>query len=161
MLFVTVGAQMPFDRLVRAVDAWAEARDRDDVVAQIGPSELQPRRLRAERFLEPAAFQRQLEKADAVIGHAGMGTIISALQLGKPLLVLPRRADLQETRNDHQLPTARHFAETGRLLAAFDEDELWEGLDRIEGFHPAGSIGRQASPELLARLRRFLDEVRA
>ncbi len=38
MIFVTVGEQLPFDRLVRAVDEWAAASGKE-VFAQIGNSE--------------------------------------------------------------------------------------------------------------------------
>lgn len=36
MIFVTVGTQMPFDRLVEAVDQWASTRDRVNVFARSG-----------------------------------------------------------------------------------------------------------------------------
>src|SRR5688500_9921748 len=98
VIFVTVGAQMPFDRLVRAVDAWAEGRT--DVVAQIGESAYVPKTLRWTRFLEPEAFRRHYAEAKVVVAHAGTGSIITALQIGKPIIVMPRRAALRETRND-------------------------------------------------------------
>ena len=41
MIFVTVGTQGPFDRLVRAVDKWAGMRARADIFAQTGPSDYQ------------------------------------------------------------------------------------------------------------------------
>lgn len=158
MIFVTVGSQMAFDRLVSSVDDWAERQGRDDVVAQIGPSDYVPRRITILPFLDPENFRRQIEKADAIVAHAGMGTIISALECRKPLLVLPRLGDLGETRNDHQVATAKRFAESGRILAAYGEDELHEKLEQIERFQPAGEVGRDASPELLARLRAFVQQ---
>lgn len=157
MIFVTVGAQMPFDRLVRRVDEWAGERGRTDVFAQIGPSEYAARHLETTRFLAPPAFRAHVERASALVAHAGMGTILTALQLGKPLLVLPRLVELRETRNDHQVATARHFADSGRVLAAFETDELWPRLDALESFRPAARIGEEASRELLARIRSFLD----
>ena len=36
MILVTVGSQLPFDRLVRAVETWARAAGRTDVVFQVG-----------------------------------------------------------------------------------------------------------------------------
>ena len=35
MIFVTVGAQLPFDRLVDTVDAWAGRKGDTEVLAQI------------------------------------------------------------------------------------------------------------------------------
>ena len=36
MIFVTVGTDSPFDRLMQVVDEWAAASGRTDVFAQIG-----------------------------------------------------------------------------------------------------------------------------
>jgi exopolysaccharide biosynthesis glucuronosyltransferase PssE len=156
LIFVTVGAQMHFDRLIRAIDDWAEERGRTDVFAQVGPSEYHARCIETVRSLDPAAFRARAESATALVAHAGMGTIITALELGKPLLVFPRDFERRETRNDHQVATARHFAESGRVLAAFDEQELRLRLDEVESFAPSSRIGREASQELVARVRSFV-----
>lgn len=156
MIFVTVGHQMPFDRLIRAMDEWAIAHAREDVVAQIGESAFQPKRLKASKFLSPVEFERHMDQAVAVVAHAGTGTIIAALQRGKPLLVLPRLSKFGETRNDHQIPTARHFADGGYVLSAKDETELPQRLRELETFRPRGTIGGAASAELIERLRRFV-----
>ena len=103
MIFVTVGAQMAFDRLVRTVDEWAATRGRKDVFAQIGPTEWRPRHIEWVAFLPPEDFRKRVADATMVVAHAGMGSIITALELGKPILVMPRRGHLQETRNDHQV----------------------------------------------------------
>jgi UDP-N-acetylglucosamine transferase subunit ALG13 len=156
LIFVTVGAQMHFDRLIRTIDEWAEERGRADVFAQVGPSEYMARRIETVRSLDPASFRARAERATALVAHAGMGTIITALELGKPLLVFPRDFARRETRNDHQVATARHFAESGRVLAAFDERELRRRLDEIESFVPSSKIGREASQELVGRIRAFV-----
>jgi UDP-N-acetylglucosamine transferase subunit ALG13 len=155
LIFVTVGGQLPFDRLVRTVDEWAGRAARHDVLAQVGDSRYRPAHLRAERFLEPREFQRRLAEATALVAHAGMGTILQALELGKPLLVVPRRAALGEHRNDHQLHTARYFAELGSVLVAYTEEEILKQLDRLEQHRGLTPIGPRASTELISRLRAF------
>ncbi len=97
-----------------------------------------------------------MDAASAVIAHAGTGTIIAALQRGKPLLVLPRLARFGETRNDHQVPTARHFGDAGYVLVAQDERELPARLKELETFRPRGTIGGTAAPQLIERLRGFV-----
>lgn len=154
MIFVTVGAQMPFDRLVRAVDGWA-AEAGVEVVAQVGDSAYRPRHLRATPWLGPDAFRAELGRAEAVIGHAGMGTILSALELGKPLLVMPRRAALGETRNDHQVATAKRFAERGWLRVAESEADLPAQADALLRQPESVRVPAVASDALLRRLRAF------
>lgn len=130
MIFVTVGAQMPFDRLISTVDEWA-GRVSTEIFAQIGPTKLRPRHIQWIRFLEPAGFLSHIDSADLLVAHAGMGSIITALEHSKPLLIMPRRGDLGETRNDHQVATARRFQELGLVHVAYDEHELTDKLDRL------------------------------
>ena len=156
MIFVTVGHQMPFDRLVRAVDDWAEQTGRDDIFAQIGNAEYRPVNFPFASSLPPREFMRRMKEATGIVAHAGTGTIIAALELQKPLLVMPRRSALGETRNDHQIPTARRFAETGSVLSADDEDQLVRCMDELESFQPRGMIEHHASVELISRLRDFI-----
>lgn len=156
-MFVTVGAQMPFDRMVRAVDEWAAARGRGDVLAQIGPTDWRPSHIRWMGFMDPADFRRTVENARVVVAHAGMGSIITALELGKPILVMPRRGDLRETRNDHQVATAKRFLEQGRVAVAFDEEELSQRLDEIDALAPGERIPSHASQRLIATIRSFIE----
>lgn len=59
------------------------------------------------------------------------------------------------THNDHQVASALCFQESGRILAAFSEEELIESLDELMDFSPRSKIGTQASPELISRIRNF------
>ncbi len=158
MMFVTVGAQMPFDRLVRAVDRWAGQRHKTDVFAQMGPTAYRPKNIKGTRFLEPGEFRRRAESAAVIIAHAGMGSIITALELGKPIIVMPRRGDLAETRNDHQIATAEHFRRDGRVGVAFNDEDLFEKLDNADLVQPTDPIARVAPRHLLDAIRAFIDE---
>lgn len=130
MIFVTVGEQLPFDRLINAVDAWATDSG-EEVYAQIGNSQLKPNAIKYKKNLDPLEFNRAFLEADVIIAHAGMGTIITALELGKPLLVMPRQVRFGEHRNDHQLATAKRFLEQGYISVAFDVPELMKKLGNL------------------------------
>lgn len=156
MIFVTVGTDVPFDRLVRAVDDWAAATGRTNVFAQIGNSALKPQCLRWRQFLEPDDFQQAVMSASAIVGHAGMGTILTALRYGKPLIVMPRRASLGEHRNEHQLATASRLKDIGKVSVAIDEFELRMKLQEIDQLSPDATLGAYAQPELLQAIREFI-----
>lgn len=157
MIFVTVGHQTPFDRLVRLVDRWAAEKMRKDVFAQIGQGEYEPRQFPFSRFIEPGQFDRYLRECTAVVGHAGTGSIIQALLIGKPMLVLPRLSRLNETRNDHQVGTALHFANANQILMAQDDLDFLRQLNDVESFRPQSLIGKSASPELISEIRHFVE----
>jgi len=157
MIFVTVGSQEPFDRLISAVDEWARLRARSDVFAQIASSTLHPRHIRFTQFVGPPEFNRIMGETRIIVAHAGMGSIISALELGKPIVVMPRRAEFRETRNDHQVATAERFGAQGRIIVAMDENELPVKLDHALTLGETDRIQAQASPHLIATIRNFLE----
>ena len=162
MILVTVGAQMPFDRLIAAVDHWAEVSGCTDIFAQIGDTKFRPKHLRWTQFVNPDQFRELVESADLVVAHAGMGSVLTALELGKPIIVMPRRGALRETRNDHQVATARQLGNQGLVTVAWDEYELVEKLDTQLGqIEVADRIPRQASDSLCSALTEFISRSRS
>jgi UDP-N-acetylglucosamine transferase subunit ALG13 len=158
MIFLTVGTQFPFDRLVRAVDeALGRSALREEVFAQVGRGGYRPRHMEWVETLEREVFAERVAGARALIGHAGMGTILMALEAGKPLLVMPRLHRYREIVNDHQVATARKFGELGHVLVACDEKEIPARLAALDSFVP---VPRHANPAgIVARLEAFLDEI--
>jgi UDP-N-acetylglucosamine transferase subunit ALG13 len=78
------------------------------------------------------------------------------MQVRKPLLVMPRRADLGEHRNDHQFATARRFRELNQIMVAMDEGELLAQLGQLSSVRPASGAERYASAQLLEAIGGFL-----
>jgi UDP-N-acetylglucosamine transferase subunit ALG13 len=87
-----------------------------------------------------------------------MGSILTALQFGKPILVMPRRGDLRETRNDHQVATAERFAALGKIAVARDETEIAEQMDRLSELRSTQKIGPHASEQLIGAIRAFINQ---
>ncbi len=158
MILVTVGAQMPFDRMVQAVDEWAGTRRNGEIFAQVGSTEYRPKHIHWTKFLDPPEFRKKFQAARVVIAHAGMGSIITALEMGKPILVMPRLGNLGETRNDHQVATAKRFLELGCVSVAFNKEDMARELDRIYELKSARVIGSKASPELLSAVRQIISQ---
>ena len=161
MIFVTVGSQLPFDRLVRAVDEWCSIRQTGDVFGQIadpGPGGYRPRNFAWERFLHPEEYDRHFRAADLIVAHAGMGSIIMALMSGKPIVVMPRQASLMEHRNDHQQATARKFSGKPNLFIVNSDIDLADAID-IALTQPQtkpSDVKVLADRSLIDALRRFI-----
>ena len=79
-------------------------------------------------FLAPDEFDKLCHDARLIVAHAGMGTIISAMTKGKPIIVFPRIAALGEHRNEHQLATSKKMKELGYAYVANNKEELKEYL---------------------------------
>jgi UDP-N-acetylglucosamine transferase subunit ALG13 len=156
MIFVTVGTDKPFDRMMKVVDRWAGEAGRQDVFAQIGEGGWQPRHVPFVNFLEPAEFKARFSQASLIIGHAGMGTILSALLHGKPILVMPKLARLGEHRNEHQTATAKRMMALGKVNVAFDEEEMLQKLGVVDTLEARNAIAPYATGPLIEGLRNFI-----
>ena len=84
-----------------------------------------------------------------------MGTILSALQLHKPIIIFPRIAALGEHRNEHQLATAEKFKEMGTVYVAMNEIEL-KRLLLNKHLKPLAEIGDYASQSLIDSIEKFI-----
>ena len=129
MIYVTVGTQLPFARLIKAVNDFAAEKGLD-VFAQVGPDKSHYHAIKTADFVDPEEANRLIREADLIIAHAGMGTIISASQLGKPLIIMPRQFHYGEHRNDHQLATANRFRDFPNITVVEDKKGLSEALTR-------------------------------
>mgnify|MGYP002478163462 CR=1 FL=1 len=147
---------MPFDRLIAAIDNWALAHPEVEIFAQIGHADYRPRNMPYAGFLPPDEFRSRVHAADFLVSHAGTGSIFAALTHGKPILIVPRRAALRETRNDHQVATAERFKGRSGILVAMDEVELIAQLDLLRITPCPKPISPWASPELLDAVRAFV-----
>ncbi len=160
MIFATVGTQLPFDRLLFALDEWAGRNCDMFVYAQIGISKSVFPNLNCTPFLTSDVMRQNMESATCIVGHAGMGTILTAAELGKPLVIMPRKASFGEHRNDHQLATATEMRHMPHVMVAEDGQELRRALDQI--IHSAGKdtldlVQPYASPQLITAVRKFVE----
>lgn len=165
MIFVTVGNMDPFDRLIAAIDHWmSEQAVSEDVLAQIGAGAYQPRHCRHVQFLTPLEYRTAFEQARFVVSHAGMGSIITALELQKPIVVMPKRASLNEQRNEHQLATVRHFRKSPLIKVADTESDLAGVINQMlaatlpSAGQAGGTAGWPPNSELIEYVRAFVTQ---
>lgn len=156
VIFVTTGTQLPFPRLIDAMNRIAPDLD-EEVIAQIGPQTDNWPALTVHTHLGPGAFADTFRRARLVVAHAGVGTVLSARRYGKPLVILPRRHALCEHRNDHQMATAKHLAHLPGVQIAWNEADLAPLLRRTD-LPPATDTPGPGHADLIARLRRAIDD---
>lgn len=144
MIFVTVGTQFGFDRLVKVVDNFA-SKNCVTVKAQIGKSQYKCKSIESYEFLSPDEMDLIFSQADVIVSHAGMGSIINAIRLKIPIICFPRLACFGEHRNDHQLDTLSSFDGVKGVYCARTEIEMnfylerYKQLDRPLGLNNVNS----------------------
>jgi len=152
MIFITVGTQAPFDRLIKVMDEWARENEAE-CFAQIYHADYQPKYIPFKEMLSEKEYNDIFQKATVIISHAGMGSIISALQNNKILLTLPRLVRFKEHRNNHQIDTTHAFSEKGYIYPIFNEDDLLNHLNRLDELRCLNEISGDANDNLIEFLK--------
>jgi UDP-N-acetylglucosamine transferase subunit ALG13 len=125
LIFVTVGTQLPFPRLV---DEMCRIRFElnEEIIIQSVNTTYSDAKLTVRPFLAPVEFEKFATSTRIIVGHAGIGTLLTAKKCRVPLVVLPRKASLGEHRNDHQVATAHQISNiTGVYVAQCETDLLF------------------------------------
>lgn len=120
MIFVTCGSSpIGFERLMRAL----EILPASELIVQHGPVAAPPCATGYD-FLPFGRIVELMGEADLVLSHAGVGSIMCALQAGHIPIVFPRLKRHGETVDDHQVELARALEERGSVVVATTADEL-------------------------------------
>lgn len=151
MIFVTVGTGPDgFDRLVRGVDSIAPDIE-ESIRAQIGRGEYIPENIEWFRFTSEDEIQELYRNATVVISHAGAGTLLTARSYEKPVVIVPRRKELNEHTDDHQMEIATALRDHQAVTIVTNMGDLKPVVDQARS-HSGGSWTRDNS------LTRFLSE---
>lgn len=159
MIFVTVGSMLPFDRMVRAVDQLAPSFPDHTFRAQIGEAVYAPINMTCDRRLTAKAFGEAVAASTLMIAHAGMGSLLTAAEAGKPIVIMPRRLADAEILTDHQLATARRLGERPGVYLAMDESELNHAIARaLADDGKSNGLATHAPAAFINRIKDFIHE---
>ena len=129
MILVTLGTHdHPFARLLERV---GQLTDEHELVIQHGHTPARPGLpARWIRFAGYDEMRELMRSATAVVSHAGVGTILTALSVGQTPVVVPRLRRYGEHVDDHQLQIARELERSGHVVASVDGEDLCEAIRR-------------------------------
>lgn len=128
MILVVLGTQkFQFNRLLKEIDRLIEQNKiNEEVFAQIGHSDYKPKNYDAVDFLDKDIFEKKVSSCDILITHSGVGSIISGINKGKPIIVVPRLKKYNEHVDDHQLEIAKAFSQKNYVLLCSEINDLEE-----------------------------------
>ncbi len=101
-LVVTVGTSQEFGFRSLLERVVAITPPHTEVLWQTGCTDVSGLDIDATPWLPAADLERAMAEADVVISHAGCGSALAALANGRRPILVPRRADEGEFRDDHQ-----------------------------------------------------------
>jgi len=133
MIYVTVGTHyLGFERLIKKMDEIAGKID-EEVIAQIGSTKYKPKNMKYFKFIkEEEKILELYKKARIVLSHSGVGTILTVLNYGKPLVIVPRLKKFNEHIDDHQIELAEMLKNEEGVQVVYDTDKLEHSLNNAK-----------------------------
>lgn len=160
LVFATVGATLPFDRLVTSVAALKrEGVIHERVVVQTGVGGARPEGLECHETLPFDEMLAMLRRAEIVVCHGGTGSLITALREGCHVIAVPRLFEKGEHYDSHQAEITEAFAERGLIQVAHTVEELAAAVAAARSRAPVMATSDPSAltdylSKLLARWRR-------
>lgn len=125
-LFVPLGTQkFPFGRLITALNELVDkgVYAPEEIVMQSTMYPVDPK-FKHVGLIPADEFNGYMQEAEVVITHSGVNSIISCMQLGKPLVVVPRLHEYGEHVDNHQVEIAELMATKYDVLTLMDMKDL-------------------------------------
>ena len=94
-----------------------------DVLWQTGDTDVTGLGITGHHAIPERELTQAIREADVLVAHAGVGTALAALEVGKCPMLVPRRLAHGEHVDDHQIQIAGELSRRG-LAVTVDADEL-------------------------------------
>ena len=138
MILVLLGTQNnSFHRLLEEIQRNIDNGNiKDEVIVQKGYTKFESKNMTLYSQLPAEEIQELTEKAELIITHGGVGSIITSIQKCKKVIVVPRLKKYKEHVNDHQLDIIKSFSDSGHIIGLNSVEQLSDALKKVENFKP-------------------------
>ena len=140
MILVLLGTQNnSFHRLLEEIEKLLDKNKiKEEVIIQAGYTKYQPQneKMKVLDFVPREELEKLQEKANFIITHGGVGSIITSLEKGKKVIAIPRLHEYGEHVNNHQKEIVEKFNKNGNIIGIKSVEELEQALEKIEKFEP-------------------------
>ena len=161
MIFVMLGTQNnSFQRLLEEIDKLMDKNViQGEVVVQAGYTQYQPKneRMKIIDFMPREELDRFEQKADFIITHGGVGSIITSLEKGKKVIAVPRLHQYGEHVNNHQTEIVEKFNKSGNIIGIQSVEELEKAIKQVQKFEPKPYI--ENNQKMLKIIENFIDNI--
>lgn len=138
MIFVLLGTQNnSFHRLLEEIQKNIDNGNiKEEVIVQKGYTKFESKNMTTYTQLPTDKFEKMIDRANLVITHGGVGSIITAIEKNKKVIAVPRLKKYKEHVNDHQLDIIKSFDEKGYIIGLNSVQDLESALKRVQEFEP-------------------------
>jgi len=136
MIFVTLGTQdKSFERLLKAIDREIERGNiKEKVVVQAGYTKYETKNMEIMDLVSQDEFDKLMKECSLLITHGGVGSILTGIKYGKPVIAAARLKKYKEHNNDHQKQIIKEFGDLGYILELRDFNKLGKMIEKSKTF---------------------------
>lgn len=159
MILVMLGTQNnSFHRLLEKIDELIEKGIiKEEVIVQAGYTKYESNKMKLIDFTSREELEKLEQKANFIITHGGVGSIITSLEKGKKVIAVPRLHEYGEHVNDHQKEIIEKFNKSGYIIGIKSVEELENAIKKIEKFKP--NPYTENNNKILKIIEDFIDKV--
>lgn len=138
MILVTLGTQdKPFTRLLEALeDAKRTHLIDDEIIVQSGYTDYVSAFLHIQKYYSQIELDDLRQRADLIITHAGVGSILDSLKFKKVVIGVARLLKYGEHTNDHQYEILDVFSHEGYIMRCDDLKKIANAITDAKAFSP-------------------------
>lgn len=157
MILVLLGTQdNSFHRLLDKIQELIDKKViKEEVVVQAGRTKYQSKDMKIFSLVSQDKLKELTEKADIVITHGGVGSIVMSLKMGKKVIAVPRLSTFGEHVNDHQIQIVDSFDKQGFLIGVIELDNLEKALEKAKTFKPKKFVSQ--TDNMIKIIEDFID----
>ena len=162
MILVLLGTQNnSFHRLLEKIDELIKKGIIDEkVLVQSGYTKYESKNMRIFDLIPQEELEKYQEKADLIITHGGVGSIISSIKKGKKVIAVARCHKYHEHVNDHQQQIVESFNKKGYVIGINDVNELEKAIINAQNFIPVKyDISKKENSKILKIIEEYINTI--
>ena len=158
-LFVPLGTQkFPFNRLIKALNKLITegVYKPEEIIMQSSVYEIEPM-FTHYQTLPIEEFNRLIKIAEVIITHSGVNSIITCMNMNKPLIIAPRLKIYGEHVDNHQLEIANLMFQKFGIITLLDFKNIKDAIEKAKVTHYNQWISKRDT--LINQLKEELDKM--
>ena len=160
MILVMLGTQNnSFHRLLEEIDELVKKGIiNDEIIVQAGYTKYNSKNMKILGLMPKEELEKYQEKADLIITHGGVGSIISSIEKGKKVIAVPRLHEYQEHVNNHQIEIVKKYSNENLIIGCKQVSDLEKAIKKVKKFTPKKF--ERSNSKMLEIIKRFIDNVK-
>ncbi len=136
MILVSLGThERNFFRLVKEIEKLIQKKKiKEKVIIQMGYTKYNVKGAECYDFIPFDKMINYIKNSSLMITHGGVGSIMDALSFGKVPIVVPRRKELNEHSDDHQMQITKEMEKQNLIIPVYDINDLENAIKTAKKF---------------------------